>query len=283
MEKIYDKDMLLESVSGFSMPYGLEDNEDAEIMLGFGNQTHPMTGEKFNHQGVDLACKEKQLYAIATGAIIGAGQNSEHGYYIVARYGKYEVTYGHISEAYKNYGEKVSAGEIIAKSGDFLHLGVRFDGRVASPMDFLGMVYANIQQLRSMGIEKMPSNDELGGKKFKSPYDDAKEDIMTMMLRFLPNYFSDLQTGAYAPPSRVENSLRNIFQQAAQKEYFFETMPNLGNPLGLGARSVPLVEKIQMLLLNDFLSYMALTKGYLPQSWGDEQKKNFLSKLPLTA
>lgn len=283
MNKENYKDMLLESESGFSMPFWINDNDSAEVTLGFGDQTHPQTGEKFFHQGVDLVAKDVDLFAMASGAIIGAGQNSQHGYYIVAKYGKYEVEYGHVSEAFMSYGTRVSAGERIARSGDFLHLGVKVDGRVTNPMEFLGMVWANINQLKAMGMDKIPVNDELGGKKFKSPYDQESTDILLMMYRFLPFYFNDLRSGAYVPPTRLESSLRNIFAQAAQKDYFYEAVPNLGNPMGLGARSIPLAEKVQGLLLNDFLSYMALNKGMYPASWGEEQKKNFLSKLPLMA
>lgn len=278
------KDMLLESASGFMMPYILQSgtNEELQVSLGFGEQTHPSTGEKFNHEGVDLVCKDKPLYAMATGTIIGAGENAKRGNYIVAKYGKYEVTYGHVAEAYTPYGSQVRAGQEIAKSGDFLHLGVTFNGQVVDPMAFLSMIYANIEQLAAMGIQKQPTTEELGGKKVTFPYDNEKEDIMRMLYMYLPSYFSDLHTGSYATSDRIAGKLRNIFAMGADRNYYFETMPNLSNPLGLGARSYPLVEKIQKIFLEDFLNYMAVMKGMYPSSWDAEQKKNFLRKRQAT-
>lgn len=279
------KDMLLESASGFMMPFALQQSMDEELQvsLGFGEQTHPATGEKFSHEGVDLVCKEKPLYALATGSIIGAGSQASRGNYIVAKYGKYEVTYAHISEAYTPYGSPVRAGQQIAKSGDFLHLGVTFNGQVIDPMIFLSMIYANIEQLAAMGIEKQPTTEELGGKKVSFPYDNEKDDIMRMLAMYLPCYFSDLTKGNYVTSDRTADKLRNIFAMGADRNYYYESMPNLANPLGLGARSFPLVEKIQRIFLDDFLNYMGIMKGIFPGSWDTDQKKNFLRGQQATA
>ena len=161
------KDMLLESESGYMMPFALEEKEELPTTLGYGKQRHPMTGEEFNHLGVDFAIKNRDLYAVASGMIVGAGNDALHDNYIVAKYGKYEVTYGHLAEAYTGYGESVSAGDKIAKSGDFLHVGIRFNGQDIDPMVFLSMIWANIQQLAAMGIQKQPTEESLGTKNIK--------------------------------------------------------------------------------------------------------------------
>lgn len=274
--------MLLESESGYMMPFALSEKEELPTSLGYGKQRHPMTGEDFNHQGIDFAVKERDLYAMATGMVVGIGNDALHDNYIVAKYGKYEVTYGHISEAYHQYGSQVKAGDKLGKSGDFLHMGVRFTGIDIDPMEFLTMVWANIQQLAAMGIKNQPTEEQLGNRKVRNSYEKDQESILMLMLRWLPSYMNDLRTGSYATPHRVEQSLRNIFGQAADKNYFFEGMPSVGNPLGLSGRSVPLVEKIQDLLIGDFLSYLALTHDIYPSTWDENEKKNFLVKLPRT-
>ena len=86
MKKNY-KDMLLESESGFMMPFPLEDQEELQISLGYGEQQHPEDGTPFNHQGVDLLTNGKPLYAMASGMIIGAGHDSIHEDYIIAKHG----------------------------------------------------------------------------------------------------------------------------------------------------------------------------------------------------
>ena len=69
MEMTDYKDMLLESASGFMMPFALEDKEELSIILPFGEQTHPKTGERFQHKGIDYAIKDRPLYAIASGMV----------------------------------------------------------------------------------------------------------------------------------------------------------------------------------------------------------------------
>lgn len=276
------KEMFLESVSGYMMPFALGEKEELQTALGFGEQIHPMTGKNFIHKGVDFSISDKPLYAIASGVVIGAGQDSIHDNYLVAKYGKYEVTYGHISEAYTPYGTKIKAGQEIAKCGKFLHLGVRFNGVDMDPSEFLSMIWANIEQLAAMGISQMPEIETLGDKKVTNSYEQDKDALTMMMLRWLPNYWNDLLTGAYTPPQRTDLSLRNIFGQAASKDYFFETVPSVGNPLGLSGRSSVLAGKVQDLLIKDFLCYMALNHNLYPATWDESQKKNFLGKLPLT-
>ena len=105
--------MLLESGSGFMMPFPLRDDEELQTTLGFGLQQHPTGGQKFEHYGVDLLTSGKPLYSIATGIVIGAGHDSIHEDYIIAKYGKYEVKYGHITEAYCPYGTSIKAGQEI--------------------------------------------------------------------------------------------------------------------------------------------------------------------------
>lgn len=41
------KDMLLESASGYMMPFPLEEKDNIQATLVFGEQNHPLTGEKF--------------------------------------------------------------------------------------------------------------------------------------------------------------------------------------------------------------------------------------------
>ena len=239
----YTKDMLLESQSGFMMPFEADDEHEVSISLDFGEQTHPLTGKPFNHHGIDLVASHVPLYAVASGTVIGLGTDAVHENYIITKYGKYEVKYGHISEGYVGYGQPVVAGQPIAKSGD-------------QPLG----------RFANMGIQ------------VKTDYDADQEEILQMMQRWIASYFNDIRIGAYAPPSRTENTLRNIFAQSAQKNYFFESMPTISNPLGLSGRGAPLAGKVQNVLIGDFLNYMALKHNIYLSSWTDEQKKKFLNR-----
>ena len=79
----YSKDMLLESQSGFMMPFASADDEEIQVTLGFGEQKHPVTGQPFHHRGIDFVCGEKPLFALATGTVVGAGTDAVHGNYII--------------------------------------------------------------------------------------------------------------------------------------------------------------------------------------------------------
>ena len=109
-------------------------------------------------------------------------------------------------------------------------------------------------------------------------YDADRQEIEQLLLRFFPAYMTDLNSGMYALPSRTEQTLRNIMTMAGMKNYFFETMPSMENPMGLGRRSIPLAEKVQNLLIEDFLSYLALRHNTFLSTWNDDVKKKFMSK-----
>lgn len=275
--KIDKKDMLLESASGFMMPFAAGEDDEVQVSLGFGEQKHPMTGIKFMHKGVDFVAHDVPLFALATGTVIGVGTDAVHENYITTKYGNYEVKYGHINEAFAKYGMPVYAGLQIAQSGDFLHFEVSCKGKYIDPTEFLAMLYGNMQQLDAMGIKGHYRLANLGVK-VQTDYDADQEEILQMMLRWLPTYMNDIRQGVYAPPQRVEQSLRNIFAQSANRNYLFEAIPQISNPLGLSQRGAPLASKVQNLLIGDFLNYMALRHNVYLSTWSDDVKKNFVNR-----
>jgi hypothetical protein len=60
---------------------------------------------------------------------------------------------------------------------------------------------------------------------------------------------------------------------SAMKNYFYETLPSMANPLGMGARSIPLAEKVQNLLIADFLNYLALRQHVFLSTMSALEKK----------
>lgn len=271
--------LFLESASGFMMPFDSKDDASSILTLGYGDQVHPYTGEPFFHSGVDFAVSHKPLYALASGVVSGIGNDSLHDKYVNVRYGFYDVKYGHIERSFVNYGMSVQAGDIICTSGDFVHLGVKCNGKEIDPMEFLAMIYGNILQLTAMGMKTRPVIENLGVH-VESRFDKDMDEITSLMLRYLPDFFQDLTHETYSCSGRFEQSLRNIFSQVASRGYLYERVPYIGNPLGLSSRAEPLVSKVQSLLIDEFLTYVALKKNVYLSTWDAEQKKNFLSKHP---
>lgn len=270
-------EMFLESPSGFMMPFLTEDDEEVEVSLGYGEQVHPNTREKFFHHGMDFVCDHRPLLAVATGTVVGVGQDAVHDAYVIIRYGKFEVKYGHVSQVFVRYGNKVDAGRQVAVSGDFLHLGVTFKGRDLNPEELLAILFTNVAQLAALGIKGQPKLVDYDIP-VRNGYEQDQEHIIDMMMRYLPEYFQSLQQGSYRPVERTESSLRRLFEQAAERNYLFEHLPTMGNPLGLGPQSAPLVGQVQQLIISDFLAYMASRHREFVPTWSDEQKKTFWQK-----
>ncbi len=89
-------------------------------------------------------------------------------------------------------------------------------------------------------------------------YDNDSKQIEDLKMRFFPDYMSDMSQGIYALPEHTELALRIIFTMSAMKNYFYQTLPSMANPLGMGSRSIPIAERVQNLLNGDFLNYLAL-------------------------
>lgn len=249
--------MILHSDSGYCMPFEEPQGKDVELSLGYGEQTHPETGEKFFHHGIDFNVRCHILSAVASGIVSGVGNDPVHGICQTIRYGEYEVIYGHLSNVYAQFGQRVKAGQTVALSGERLHMEVRFKGEELNPLEFLTMLYGNIRALQEAGGNGTSGfYEEQPGP--ATDYEKDRREIEELMLRFLPHYMEDLQHGAYRLPEHTEQSLRHIFTMGAVKEYFYERMPSIANPLGLGRKAMPLACKVQNLLIADFLNYLAL-------------------------
>lgn len=268
----YTEEMILQSKSGYCMPFEEQPGKEVAMTLGYGEQTHPSTGEKFFHHGLDFMVNHYPLSAVASGTVSGVGSDSIHGIYQTIRYGKYEVTYGHLANVYANFGDLVVAGQAVSLSSDRLHISVKFDGEELNPLEFLTMLYGNIKALKHQGRIGAIDIDDFD-MNIATQYDNDREEIESLMLRYLPLYMDDLRHGQYALSPHREQSLRNIFSLGAMKRYFFEAMPSMSNPLGISQRSVPLACKVQNLLIGDFLDYLALRHNVFLSTLNEAVKK----------
>lgn len=268
----FTQDMMLQSDSGYCMPFE-EKGKDVEMSLGYGKQKHPKTGEMFFHHGVDFPVKHYLLSAVATGKVSGLGNDAVHGIYQVIRYGKYEVTYSHLSNVFANYAAEVKAGQVVAVSADMLHIEVKYNGEELNPLEFLTMIYGNLKALEQNGTPGAVPQFVTIDMDVHTMYDKDQKEIEDLMMRWFPDYMQDLSAGIYALPEHTELALRNMFTMSAMKNYFFETLPSMANPLGMGTRSIPLAEKVQNLLIADFINYMALRHQIFLSSMSQAVKK----------
>ena len=272
----YTQDMNLLSISGYCMPFE-EKDRDVQLTLRYGKQKHPKTGESFFHHGIDFKTNNYFLAAVADGVVSGIGiDRKQYGLYVVIKYSKYEVTYSHMSNVFMQFGQQVKAGLAVGVSSDLLHMEVKYDGEEIDPVEFITMLYGNAKTWSEKG--KAQPEFVAIDMDVHTDYDNDKDEIEKLMMRFFANYMNDLHEGLYNCPQRTEQSLRHLFSAAAMKDYFYESMPSMVNPLGIGRRSVPLVSKVQNLLIGDFLNYMALRHQIFLSTMTSLEKKKLKSK-----
>lgn len=210
----------------------------------------------FNH-GIDLKTDRYVLRAVADGIVTAIGSNKEHGLYQITRYENYEVVYGHISNAMVAFGKKVKAGSIVAISGSTLHIEVTYEGKEVNPIEFLKMIYGNLKMSETDGNGGLPDFETLD-MDIPTDYDDCREEVEELMMRFYPEYLMEIAGGLYRVPDHTEQSLRNVFSLSAMRNHFNEVIPSMANPMGISERSIPIAAKVQNLLIGDFLNYLAL-------------------------
>lgn len=112
----------------------------------YGYREHPVSGEYSFHSGVDLAVdRNTPVKAFAAGTVEFIGESEAYGLYIQLDHGNGVSTfYCHCADLYAPKGAQVSAGQVIAASGDsgnatgpHLHLELRRDGVLLNPLYYI--------------------------------------------------------------------------------------------------------------------------------------------------
>ena len=263
----YNENMTLLSESGYCMPFNGK-NEDVKLITKYGEN---------GSTGITLETDRYVLKGLADGIVTGIGTNPESGLYQTTRYGKYEVTYGGIFNALVGFGKKVKAGSILAISGKKLNIEVKYNGELIDPIDFLSMIYGNMRMSENGNDSGFPDFDTLDID-IPTDYDDNREEIESLMAQYYPDYLREIIQGGYQVPEQTEQSLRNVFSLSAIRNCFFETIPSMSNPLGVGERSIPMAVKVQNLIIRDFLNYLALRHQVFLSAMDELSKKKAMTK-----
>lgn len=137
----------LESVRSQARKLPLSNPSPAsDITSRFGNRLDPFLGRLALHSGIDFRVGiGTRIAATAPGTVIAAGKNGGYGNMVEIDHGNGVTTrYAHLSTILVNVGDKVTAGEAVARSGStgrstgpHLHYEVRLNGEAVDPMRFL--------------------------------------------------------------------------------------------------------------------------------------------------
>lgn len=92
----------------------------ARISSPFGYRTHPVTGEKRLHNGIDLAVPVgTQVRCPMDGTVSSVFYSNEGGNQITIKHSNgFQTGYAHLSKVLVKKGEKVKRGNVIALSGN---------------------------------------------------------------------------------------------------------------------------------------------------------------------
>lgn len=129
---------------GGAVNYGVVSG--TRISSTYGYRTHPITGTKKFHKGLDIAAPQgNSVYAFADGKVIEAGWNGGYGNWILIDHGNgLKSGYGHLSKISVKTGQRVGTGEKIGavgstgdSTGPHLHFEIIKNGSTVNPLNYL--------------------------------------------------------------------------------------------------------------------------------------------------
>jgi murein DD-endopeptidase MepM/ murein hydrolase activator NlpD len=116
------------------------------ISSGFGERNDPFTGKRAQHEGLDFAgVKGSEILGVARGVVIWAGSKQGYGKTLEIDHGNGYVTrYAHNEELLVNAGDRVIAGQTVARMGEtgrasspHVHFEVLHNGNAVNPNQFV--------------------------------------------------------------------------------------------------------------------------------------------------
>jgi len=119
------------------------------IGSGFGSRADPINGSVEHHLGLDFdAPPGSEIRAVADGVVIWNGDKSGYGNVIEIDHGNGYVTrYAHNQKNLARVGERVHAGDVIARvgstgraTGPHCHFEVWLNGRAVNPLSYVNAV-----------------------------------------------------------------------------------------------------------------------------------------------
>lgn len=128
------------------VPAGLRWPVAGRVTSGFGLRTHPVTGVRQLHAGVDVAAPSgTPVVAAAAGTVTFAGERGGYGLLVVVDHGGgLETRYAHASAVEVRAGQQVEPGQLVARvgatgtaTGPHLHVEVRLGGVPRDPLGVL--------------------------------------------------------------------------------------------------------------------------------------------------
>jgi murein DD-endopeptidase MepM/ murein hydrolase activator NlpD len=118
---------------------------EGRISSPYGWRTHPISGKKRFHAGIDIANNYgTPIIASHSGTVIFSGTLGGYGYTIKVQDGNIISLYAHCNALIAKQGQKVKQGELIARmgstgysTGSHLHFEIHVNGKHTNPMQII--------------------------------------------------------------------------------------------------------------------------------------------------
>lgn len=93
---------------------------DGVVTSGFGYRIHPVTHTRSFHGGIDIACRVGTPVKVPlAGQVLKVGENPSGGLQLMIAHREGLVTgYAHLSRVKVKKGQRVTAGQVVALSGN---------------------------------------------------------------------------------------------------------------------------------------------------------------------
>ena len=113
------------------------------VVIGFGKQKDKKLGTYYESNGIEIATPPGSLvHAVAAGKVVFADYFKGYGnLFILSHPGGYHTLYAQLDQMVKELGDKVSAGDLLGKSGlagrDSIYFEIRSKGSPVNPLAWL--------------------------------------------------------------------------------------------------------------------------------------------------
>ena len=126
--------------------------EGLKISSLYGYRNHPLYGGIRHHSGIDIAVKNADVVATASGWIETAKYSDSYGNYIIINHGNgYKTLYGHLSLIFVAKEEYVPINTVIGRSGstgkvtgEHIHYEVIHENKKTNPLNYILLLYDSL-------------------------------------------------------------------------------------------------------------------------------------------
>jgi murein DD-endopeptidase MepM/ murein hydrolase activator NlpD len=116
------------------------------VSSAYGMRTHPVTGARKAHTGVDFEYADGLAYAAAEGVVAEVTVDPAYGNLLTIAHGDgIRTRYAHLATTLVEPGEHVSAGQVVGKigstglsTGPHLHFEIQVNGQLRDPAGWIG-------------------------------------------------------------------------------------------------------------------------------------------------